>query len=405
MGNDQDFNQSISMRVVPINSKYNPTLSPSNLSNSSPKDTLRSEICFDQCTESTDGKPLLFDIIVSDNGCPQPLSSTLRLKVLIEPKSNARPTITSDLLNQRAETFFGNTLKFNLFGNDLDNDSITIIATGRGFNLAQAGMSFTGGSGVGKLTSPFTWTPVCDLKRTTDYIVDFIVIDKRCGRNLRDSLSVNLKPLSTQVEPPTIYTNLPNNVIDVTLNGTEPQAILFDVIGEEIDPKTTIRLFAVPNGFDLKANGMNWTDKSGKIKIVNPFSWKPDCSLLQGKELMNYKIDFIVENNSCNADRYDTVVVNITLKNKIINFDTFKPANIFTPNGDGKNDYFSLDLPENSCFEQFESIEIFNRWGSSVYKSSDKDFKWTGNELSSADYFYQLKFTQREFKGWVSLVR
>lgn len=405
LGNDQDSNQSISMKVLPINSKFTPTLSTSVLTNVTSKDTLRTEICFNDCTESTDGKPLLFDVTVSDNGCPQPLSSTLRLKVFIEPKPNSPPTISTDLVNRRAEILLGNTLKFNLFGNDLDNDSITVIATGRGFNLAQAGMSFAGGSGIGKLTSPFTWTPICDLKRTTDYIVDFIVIDKRCGRNLRDSISVNLKPLSVKVEPPTVYTNLPNNAIDITINGTEPQPILFDVIGEEIDPKTIIKLSAVPIKFDLKATGMIWTDKSGTVKIVNPFSWKPDCSLLQGKDSMSYKIDFIVENNSCNIDRYDTVSVNIILKNKIASFDSFKPSNVFTPNGDGKNDYFSLDLPENSCFEQFESIEIFNRWGSAVFKSSDRNFKWTGDEFSSADYYYQLKFTQREFKGWVSLVR
>ncbi len=403
-GTDRDTSQSLSMKVIPANSKFIPTVSPALLANATPKDTLRSEVCFDECTESTDGKPLIFDVIVSDNGCPQPLTNTLRLKIHIEPKPNLPPTITTDLLNRKAETLIGTTLKFNLFGNDKDNDSISIIARGRGFVLSQVGMAFAGGSGIGNLTSPFTWTPICDLNRTTDYIVDFIIIDKRCGRNLRDSISVNLKPMSIKVASPTVYTNLANNVIDLTLDSNE-QSILFDVIGEEITPQTSIKLYAVPYGFDLKSSGMIWSDKTGTVKIISPFTWKPDCSLLKGKDSMPYKIDFVVENNSCNTDRFDTVTVNIVLKNKLVNFETFKPANIFTPNGDGKNDYFSLEIPENSCFEQFEFIEIFNRWGNSVFKSSDRNFKWTGDDYASADYYYQLKFTLRVFKGWVSLVR
>jgi gliding motility-associated-like protein len=201
-----------------------------------------------------------------------------------------------------------------------------------------------------------------------------------------------------------VKTTLINNVIEVILDGTEPQPINFDVISTDInlDP---LKLYAQPKGFDLKAVGMIWTDKDGVAKIINPFAWKPDCSLLKGKDQAEYKIDFITEDNSCSPNRFDTTTVKITLKNKISNFDVFKPSNVFTPNGDGKNDYFSLDLPENNCSEKFEYIEIFNRWGSSVYKSEDRNFKWMGGEFSSADYYYFLKFTVKEFKGWISLIR
>ena len=401
---DLDLNQTINMKIVPINFKNIPTITPSTLITSSSKDTLRAEVCFDDCTESTDGKPLIFDVIASDNGCPQPLTSTLRMQVYIEPKPNFAPEVNTDLPNQKGESPLGKLLKFNVLGSDKDNDNITVTAVGRGFNLAQAGMSFAGGSGIGKLSSPFNWTPVCDPNRKTDYIVDFILTDTRCGKSLRDTVSVTLKAIVPISDPPEVKTSLLKNEIEVILDGTDPQPINFDVISTDInlDP---LKLFAQPKGFDLKSVGMIWTDKDGVAKIVNPFAWKPDCSFLKGKDQAEYKIDFITEDNSCSPNRFDTTSVKITLKNKIANFDVFKPANVFTPNGDGKNDYFALDLPENNCSEQFEYIEIFNRWGSSVYKSVDRNFKWTGSEFPSADYYYFLKFTVKEFKGWVSLIR
>jgi gliding motility-associated-like protein len=401
---DADINQFISMRIVPINFKNAPAITPSTILISSVKDTLKSEVCFDECSESFDGKPLIFDVVATDNGCPQPLTTTLRMQVFIEPKPNAAPIVTTDLFNQKGESPLGKLLVFNVLGTDKDNDNITVTARGRGFTLAQAGMSFTGGSGVGKLTSPFNWTPICNPDRKDDYIVDFILTDVRCGRNLKDSISVTLKAIKPLSDPPEVKTSLLKNEIEVILDGTEPQLINFDVISSDIN-LDALKLFAQPKGFDLKAVGMIWTDKDGVAKIINPFAWKPDCSLLKGKEEVEYKIDFITEDNSCSPNRFDTTSVKITLKNRITNFDVFKPANVFTPNGDGKNDYFSLNLPENNCSQKFEYIEIFNRWGTSVYKSEDRNFKWTGGEFSSADYYYFLKFTVNEFKGWVSLIR
>lgn len=401
---DSDINQFITMKIVPINFKNVPTITPSTILISSTKDTLKSEVCFDECSESFDGKPLIFDVVATDNGCPQPLTTTLRMQVFIEPRPNVAPVVSTDLINQKGEVLLGKLLKFNVLGTDKDNDNITVTARGRGFTLASAGMSFADASGVGKLTSPFNWTPICDPNRKDDYIVDFILTDNRCGRNLKDSVSVTLKAIRPLSDPPEVKTNLLNNTIEVILDGTEPQPINFDVISTDpnFDP---LKLYAQPKGFDLKSVNMIWTDKDGVAKIINPFAWKPDCSLLKGKDQADYKIDFITEDNSCSPNRFDTVSVNITLKNKIANFDIFKPANVFTPNGDGKNDFFALELPENNCAEKFEFIEIFNRWGSSVYKSTDRNFKWTGGEFSSADYYYYLKFTFKEFKGWISLIR
>ena len=81
--------------------------------------------------------------------------------------------------------------------------------------------------------------------------------------------------------------------------------------------------------------------------------------------------------------------------------------NVFTPNGDGKNDTFAI--PDLSQYKENELI-IVNRWGGEVYQSKNYKNNWTGDNLEEGTYFYSLKVTnsngvQEEYKGYVTLLR
>ena len=100
-----------------------------------------------------------------------------------------------------------------------------------------------------------------------------------------------------------------------------------------------------------------------------------------------------------------------------------KIPNIFTPNGDGINDYFIIGYddsgsePESRAeYEKYKTLNdyyesskltIFNRWGRIVYKSSDYKNDWDGDNLPDATYFYVLeckgRYTNQRYQGSITI--
>lgn len=77
--------------------------------------------------------------------------------------------------------------------------------------------------------------------------------------------------------------------------------------------------------------------------------------------------------------------------------------NVFTPNGDGKNDAFQIANIELIPWR----LEIYNRWGRRVYESDAYRNDWRGEGLPSGVYYYGLSNaqTKRQLKGWVQIIR
>ncbi len=80
--------------------------------------------------------------------------------------------------------------------------------------------------------------------------------------------------------------------------------------------------------------------------------------------------------------------------------------NVVTPNGDGENDYFSIETKGYVG----AMIHIYGRWGNEVYESSDLDFKWYGTKVNDGVYYYTLSLkkidhTMERKKGTVQLIR
>jgi gliding motility-associated-like protein len=81
------------------------------------------------------------------------------------------------------------------------------------------------------------------------------------------------------------------------------------------------------------------------------------------------------------------------------------PPNVFTPNKDGLNDVFfvgSLDLFPGS------TATIFDRWGTTVFESSDYKNDWDGGDAPEGTYYYVINVAdpaETVYKGVVTLLR
>lgn len=81
-------------------------------------------------------------------------------------------------------------------------------------------------------------------------------------------------------------------------------------------------------------------------------------------------------------------------------------SNVFTPNGDGRNDYFEI-----GGIEGFDRVEVtvINRWGQEVYHNVEYRNDWDGANLREGTFYYQIRtFAGRQsttHSGWVLLKR
>lgn len=90
--------------------------------------------------------------------------------------------------------------------------------------------------------------------------------------------------------------------------------------------------------------------------------------------------------------------------------DGIDAPNAITPNGDGRNDVFTISLSEQ--VQEFK-IEIFNRWGQLIFKSNDQYFTWNGqdgNTENLTSFVYKISGLSEEgnpFKktGTITLIR
>ena len=99
-----------------------------------------------------------------------------------------------------------------------------------------------------------------------------------------------------------------------------------------------------------------------------------------------------------------------TLKPPVIKSSLTVP-NVFTPNGDGQNDVFSIQQSN----IQTLNCKIYDRWGGKVWELKGPDESWdghnqTGNPCNDGVYFYVLDAAGEDGKayhqtGFVELLR
>ena len=82
--------------------------------------------------------------------------------------------------------------------------------------------------------------------------------------------------------------------------------------------------------------------------------------------------------------------------------------NVFTPNNDGVNDRFEINVGQ--VLSECTEISIFNRWGQIMFLATGRNVVWDGRtsagvEVPSGTYFYTLSINGIEYRGHVTVIR
>jgi gliding motility-associated-like protein len=355
-------------------------------------DSVKTSICFPSCFD-TKGQVYQMNLIVADNGCSVPKKDTLRVSFVIDPLPDRPPAITTTAASV-ITTSLGQEIRFEVTGTDPDNDQVKVTAKGQNFDLSSQNISFPEVTGRGTATGVFSWPVDCGAMAQDSWKIDFTVTSMACGEQQEETITVEVRP-EYQNEPPVLRLEPGDLTYDLPL--FSPVAL--DVLGSDVDLNQLV-LQAEGVGFQMLSYGMEFYPANGMGQVKATFKWTPACNALDRTE---FQVKFTLEEQTCKPQPQ---VLYVTFRVPAPTVSPFVPANIFTPNGDQLNDYFEMpDLPTDDCSASFSQIQVFNRWGTKIYESRSRDFKWSGDNHSEGVYYYLIDFTTRQYKGTVTLVR
>jgi len=79
--------------------------------------------------------------------------------------------------------------------------------------------------------------------------------------------------------------------------------------------------------------------------------------------------------------------------------------NVFTPNGDGRNDRFLVNYQGGEPF----LLEIYDRWNNQVFSTNNVNEGWDGtdegSELAAGTFFYRVKIGEYSYRGTVLMLK
>jgi gliding motility-associated-like protein len=230
--------------------------------------------------------------------------------------------------------------------------SIDLITTTKGGYI---GYNYVWNNGLGNSSSN-TANPIV----TTTYLV---AINDSCGHSLIDSVNVRIIPhpkVGLTIAPLDSMCTYDNAIVTFsdTLLGVGISSINFG--GATIN-----------SGSGLGPYNLSWANP-GFYTITFATTTEKNCFLDSSQYTLYIK------------DCYIAV------------------PNVFTPNGDGKNDFFSI-----LNMDEFPNsrLVIFNRWGEKVLDDSNYHNTWNGNNCRDGTYYYILYLnTGKQLHGYLTII-
>jgi hypothetical protein len=396
--------------------------------------TAKAEFSWDpNCTVYDFTKKTEFNIrflAEDEDACLTSDPDTVDFKLTIQLPTDTDPLITTDLPEELAQNGITKkvfeSLEFNVSGTDPDNYLLKLKGQGKGFNLGDYDINFPSVTAINNVTSHFSWNISCEklnLSQKNEFEFLFIVVDSvnYCQVYKADTLDIKVK-----VEPPDNQEPV-LSVINTNENLTFENNHQTLFAGEQISlalvsndwdtaPEDNVVIEMVGATGNVEPAGFIFARAEGTGNAQTTFTWDTDCSIFKpGLHENNYTFTFMTKDNRCFASKADTVEVDFVITDRESTDADFIPPNLVTYNGDNKNEFFAMVrededtkelksiLPIDNCVGRFLNIKIYNRWGTLVFESFTRDFKWIPDNEAAGIYFYTLQYSDKEYKGSVTV--
>jgi gliding motility-associated-like protein len=263
-------------------------------------------------------------------------------------------------------------------------------------------------SSPGALNTTFTWDADCQkydfTERNTFNLLVVVDDEDECLFSDPDTLELNLVfALPPNNKPQITFENVMGNSIQVDVNNP----VSVNILGTDPDNDSIFLDLLEDESYPLP-DGVSFTPVSGIGQVETNFSWIPGCDDIAANDgNSEFTFRFLTGDDNClNGGQVDTVELKVEVMQGTVELEHIEPGNVFTPlNGDQFNPvYYVQDLPPGNCQNQFEGVTIYNRWGRQVFQDHKLDFKWDGSDVPPGVYYYLIKYTSSELKGYVSVL-
>ncbi|MCE3277987.1 MAG: domain containing protein [Bacteroidetes bacterium] len=214
----------------------------------------------------------------------------------------------------------------------------------------------------------------------------------------------------------TITSGNGTNTINVDWNASSGQIIVLDTnsAGCFSDPVfCTVNVSSPPSAaFDTTSSGFSYNFIDLSTGGASAWTWDfgDGSSSTQQNPTHGYSANGLqtvcltaINTTGCADTSCMTIAVDA--------LDYINIPNVFTPDNDGINDVFYIN---SAGLKEFQ-LDVYNRWGTLLFTSTDSKIKWdgrssTGVELSDGTYFFILKavsVTSKDYstRGFVTLLR
>ena len=370
-------------------------------------DTIRLSFCLPACSQSSVLNPFKIRIIAKDNGCQMTLSDTLFMNIVLTNISPPAPSVILSPLdssvtikNLDSLKILAKTTASTSQTNSLRAEAYDVFNNPLSFN--SLGFSFSAKSGSGPLSSRFEWKAPCVAPANQPIKVVFITESSFCGQTSSNRKTVFINTKAITFSPVIFVVGEDSSLTQFSIEGkaNENRNITLEAVVPENQNLVVSAIDDINNPYSNYGITFPRTSGFGKIKV--PLVWNPTC--FQSFLPYPYTLKISAVTDGCADQRGDSICVNFFLEQNESYINA--PQNLFTTNGDGKNDYFSLDAFANDgdCKINFELLEIFNRWGKREFSTTDPAFKWPTVKKQTGTYFYFVKFKEVKFNGWFQLI-